>query len=1195
MSLSSNNLPAVVEPESIRFIGAVHPLKVETVDIPMPVGMTVLEMLEAAQPDPVLLQDATVFIDDIEIKPEYWHVVKPRVGHVVSARIIPYLHGGGGGGGKSPLRTILTIAVIAASFYFGPILGAQLGLSSTALFTVGTIEVSLASLVGGAIISVAGNLLVNAIAPIRPPSIANLSGAGVGGVAESPSLFIEGSRNTARPFAVVPSVLGFFRFRPPLGAKTFTEVLGDSNRLRMLLVVGLGEVEISALEIGNTPIEDFEDFTTEIRDGAAGDDPITLYTNQIEQDEFSIALTQVSGFHQRTSDLNADELSIDLTFPRGLVTFSNSGSRGNRTVVLTVEFRKVGDAPWLPIPAGFTTTLDDDAINGTDVTISGARTVAVRHGIKWATGERAQYEVRVSRTTADTESTKIFDLAFWATLRTITDEDPILFPLLLAKIAIDIRATDQINGLLDELSVLAKSVVLDWDTDTQDWVSRVSNNPASLFRHVLQGPGKVVSVPDSEIDLVKLQEWHEFCVAQGFTFNMIRDFSSAVVDVLADIASAGRAGLDNVDGKWSVIIDKAVTITSTHISPRNSSNFEAEKSFIEPPHGWRIRFPNENERFKQDERIVYRDGFNAGNATLFEAMEFPGITNPDHIFKQGRYFGSVIVQRPERWTVVQDFESLVTRRGKRVAITHDVLLIGLASGRISALAVNGGGDVISITIDEPVDMEAGKDYGLSIRRDVDGDVTLSVPVDGDIGEGRTVLIPTTPIPMATVPEVGDMFGFGEVGQETEDALVLGTVPQTEFAAKITLVPYRDVIFDVENEAVLPYVANVTEDVFLPAAVIAQITTDESVLERGVADTTIVTAEIQVVPINTHGVQLEVQQRFSGTLEPFYTSDFIRRGLGVVRVKDIKSGETWDFRVRWNEDSLLPGLWTRANNVTIVGKSTPPSALVGMTISVYGGQVLIRWDEPSELDVRFGGQVRFRHSQSFSDPPWQDSVSIGDAANTLGLFNTLPLKPGTYLARVFDSEGNPSTTTTSVSTKQASVLTYAPVASLDEAPSFSGTHTDTVAIDGELKIVASQLIDSILDWDLIFDFDSAGGFDEGGTYDFDLGLDLGTVKRVRLTTRVTATSETIIQSFDQRTNDIDTWEDFEGILQASADVQIWVRHTDDDPSGTPVWTDYERLDSAEFEARGFDFQARLTTDDPAVNIVITELGIDAEEI
>jgi hypothetical protein len=110
------------------------------------------------------------------------------------------------------------------------------------------------------------------------------------------------------------------------------------------------------------------------------------------------------------------------------------------------------------------------------------------------------------------------------------------------------------------------------------------------------------------------------------------------------------------------------------------------------------------------------------------------------------------------------------------------------------------------------------------------------------------------------------------------------------------------------------------------------------------------------------------------------------------------------------------------------------------------------------------------------------------------------------------------------------------------------------------------------------------------------MDLTTVKRVRLTTRVSATSYNINSNIDARLDNIDTWEDFDGDLEAGADVRVYVRHTDDNPAGSPVtWSAWERLDSAEFEARGFEFKAVLTAETEDYNILVSELGVDAEEI
>jgi len=145
------------------------------------------------------------------------------------------------------------------------------------------------------------------------------------------------------------------------------------------------------------------------------------------------------------------------------------------------------------------------------------------------------------------------------------------------------------------------------------------------------------------------------------------------------------------------------------------------------------------------------------------------------------------------------------------------------------------------------------------------------------------------------------------------------------------------------------------------------------------------------------------------------------------------------------------------------------------------------------------------------------------------------------------------------------------------------------------LAGAGLLDAQPDVDAIADFDALGGVKSTGTYDFASGFDLTTVKRVRLTSSISAVSINPNDLIDERTALLDDWEDFDGTLQASSDCRVQVRETDDDPSGSPTWSAWNNLDSAEFEARGFDFRAILTTDDPAFNTRVSQLSVVAEEI
>jgi hypothetical protein len=60
----------------------------------------------------------------------------------------------------------------------------------------------------------------------------------------------------------------------------------------------------------------------------------------------------------------------------------------------------------------------------------------------------------------------------------------------------------------------------------------------------------------------------------------------------------------------------------------------------------------------QDERIVYDDGYDASNATLFEGIQFPGVTDPDLIWKHGRFHIAQARLRPEKITLSVGWENL---------------------------------------------------------------------------------------------------------------------------------------------------------------------------------------------------------------------------------------------------------------------------------------------------------------------------------------------------------------------------------------------------------------------------------------------------------------------------------------------------------------------------------------------------------
>ena len=175
-----------------------HPFAVERVSGTTPSGSSLAKIIQDHNPH--LASHAHVYIDGAYVPQDRWHLVRPKPGTTVSIRMVPM----GGGGGKNPLRTILSLAVMAAS----PMLTAGL----TTAFGAGTASfmgISAGRLITAGV-NLVGRLAINALAPPGRSRFANDR--------ESPTLFIQGARNSTRPFGRVPMVLGRHRMVPPLGA-----------------------------------------------------------------------------------------------------------------------------------------------------------------------------------------------------------------------------------------------------------------------------------------------------------------------------------------------------------------------------------------------------------------------------------------------------------------------------------------------------------------------------------------------------------------------------------------------------------------------------------------------------------------------------------------------------------------------------------------------------------------------------------------------------------------------------------------------------------------------------------------------------------------------------------------------------------------------------------------------------------------
>lgn len=676
----------------------IHPHPFYTYSQPLTVseGTTLADIVAAGGIPEAYHGFLRVWIGDEEVPRHLWHRVRPKAGKQVYVRATPQ---GGGGDGKNILATILMLVVTVAAAVFAPMIAGALG------FAEGTTGFLIAKGVIGAAISLTGALLVSSLIPPPAPGDTGLVGQ---------RALLSGVRNQFQPYADIPRVFGTRRIYPLQAARAYTEAQGKDRYLRVLLCVGWGPLKITDIRIGDTPIGNFANVTYEVREGWAvghsnfGTLPVgkgpdanqTIFTKSVNEETFSILLDDAgldSGNNpintpgpwvSRTSDPGVSEISVDVTYPFGLARYLDNSSTADVTLEVEVQYRLVGSGTWLNVVWDGNDVEDGTQTNGKIIGTDKSRTPTARGG-RFIVPTVGQYEVRMRRATPiQTPTGKYAQRIEWTAMRSIKPENPLNMKGL-ALIALRMKATDQFNGFPDQINCVAESYLPRWTGTAWEWVES-NRNPAWAYADLMRRRGTERLIADNRIDVEAIRSWGVACAsiapnASEPYWRFDGTFErGAVFTALRQVASHARASFCISDGKYSVVRDKPQTVPVQHITPRNSFGYQGQKAFVDLPHALKMQFINAALGYQEDEVIVYDDGFTEANASKFESIDLPGCTSATQAWRDGRYYLAVGQLRPEVHTVNMDIEHLRCTLGDYVLLSHDVMSVGLGSGRIAS-------------------------------------------------------------------------------------------------------------------------------------------------------------------------------------------------------------------------------------------------------------------------------------------------------------------------------------------------------------------------------------------------------------------------------------------------------------------------------------------------------------------------------
>ena len=112
------------------------------------------------------------------------------------------------------------------------------------------------------------------------------------------------------------------------------------------------------------------------------------------------------------------------------------------------------------------------------------------------------------------------------------------------------------------------------------------------------------------------------------------------------------------------------------------------------------------------------------------------------------------------------------------------------------------------------------------------------------------------------------------------------------------------------------------------------------------------------------------------------------------------------------------------------------------------------------------------------------------------------------------------------------------------------------------------------------------------YEFVNTLDLGAAFSLDLARRFVTRAFFPNDSIDSRSANVDSWNDWDGTNADRVNAKLYMRSTNDDPSGSPTYSAWREFINGTFTGRAFQFKAELESSDVAQNILIDELGFEA---
>ena len=249
--------------------------------------------------------------------------------------------------------------------------------------------------------------------------------------------------------------------------------------------------------------------------------------------------------------------------------------------------------------------------------------------------------------------------------------------------------------------------------------------------------------------------------------------------------------------------------------------------------------------------------------------------------------------------------------------------------------------------------------------------------------------------------------------------------------------------------------------------------------------------------------------------------------------------------------------------TAVGKTAFPADVQNVQIEPLSDQFIrLRFDKSTDVDVIHGGNVIIRGSNLTTGASFTDSVDvIPELSGNVNETIVPNIVNGTYFLAFRDDGGRISANAASIKNISTQPDIFPKLTVLTDREDTDGTPFNGAKVGcffssslNGLVLGSENTIDGVSDFDAIEDLDLLdNSVATGGTYSFANTLDLGGKQPLVLQRHFVTKGFYNNQLFDDRSENIDTWTDFDGTTVAvDVNAKLLVATTDSDPDTFNCW-------------------------------------------